>query len=249
MKKYLKITLLVVIAIILVGTFVFLYQKSKPKVITYEIVTPEVTDLQKTTVATGKVEPRDEILIKPQISGIIDEVYKEAGQAVKKGEVIAKVKVIPELGQLNSAESRVRLAEINATQAETDFARVKKLYEDQLISREEYEKIASYVEGKSWMVLAADMVLASESGHMVLNMIVICNGNIYGYAPKQKKSREAIEAYLTNLLMETDVTHKKPVVHESFDEFEEMIMMLSANEPSAPMEAGSIFAGLKANCI
>ena len=140
MKKYLKITLLVVIAIILVGTFVFLYQKSKPKVITYEIVKPEVTDLQKTTVATGKVEPRDEILIKPQISGIIDEVYKEAGQAVKKGEVIAKVKVIPELGQLNSAESRVRLAEINATQAETDFARVKKLYEDQLISREEYEK-------------------------------------------------------------------------------------------------------------
>lgn len=116
-------------------------------------------------------------------------------------------------------------------------------------SREEYEKIASYVEGKSWMVLAADMVLASESGHMVLNMIVICNGNIYGYAPKQKKSREAIEAYLTNLLVETDVTHKKPVVHESFDEFEEMIMMLSANEPSAPMEAGSIFAGLKANCI
>jgi len=67
MKKYLKITLLVVIAIILVGTFVFLYQKSKPKVITYETVRPEMTDLQKTTVATGKVEPRDEILIKPQI--------------------------------------------------------------------------------------------------------------------------------------------------------------------------------------
>lgn len=54
MKKYLKITLLVVIAIILVGTFVFLYQKSKPKVITYETVRPEVTDLQKTTVATRK---------------------------------------------------------------------------------------------------------------------------------------------------------------------------------------------------
>ena len=138
MKKYLKIVLLVIVAIILVGTFVFLYQKSRPKVVVYETLKPEVTDLQKTTVATGKVEPRDEILIKPQISGIIDEVYKEAGQAVRKGEVIAKV--IPELGQLNSAESRVRLAEINATQAETDFSRVKKLYEDQLISREEYEK-------------------------------------------------------------------------------------------------------------
>lgn len=103
-------------------------------------MTPEITDLEKTTVATGKVEPRDEILIKPQISGIVDEVYKEAGQTVKKGEVIAKVKVIPELGQLNSAENRLRLAEINSKQAETEFARMKKLYQDKLISKEEYEK-------------------------------------------------------------------------------------------------------------
>ena len=140
MKKYLKIALLVLIAVILIGTFVFLYQKSQPKITVYETVKAEITDLQKTTVATGKVEPRDEILIKPQISGIIDDVYKEAGQTVKKGEVIAKVKVIPELGQLNAAESRVRLAEINTAQAETDFNRIKKLYDDQLISREEYEK-------------------------------------------------------------------------------------------------------------
>lgn len=140
MKKYLKIALLVVIAVILVGTFVFLYQKSQPKVIVYETLKAEVADLAKATVATGKVEPRDEILIKPQISGIIAEVYKEAGESIKKGEVIAKVKVIPELGQLNSAESRVRLAEINAAQAETEYGRVKKLYEDKLISREEYEK-------------------------------------------------------------------------------------------------------------
>ncbi|MCD8031228.1 MAG: efflux RND transporter periplasmic adaptor subunit [Bacteroides sp.] len=140
MKKYLKIGLLVLIAIIFLGTFVFLFNKSKPKVIEYETFTPEIADLEKTTVATGKVEPRDEILIKPQISGIIDKVYKEAGQTVKKDEVIARVKVIPELGELNRAESRVRLAEINAAQAETDFARIKKLYESQLVSREEYEK-------------------------------------------------------------------------------------------------------------
>lgn len=84
MKKYLKITLLVIIAIILVGTFVFLYQKSKPKVIVYETLAAEVTDLEKTTVATGKVEPRDEILIKPQISGIVDEVLERSGTERKK---------------------------------------------------------------------------------------------------------------------------------------------------------------------
>lgn len=140
MKKFLKITLLVLLAAALLGTFVFLYMKSKPKTVVYETVKAEVADLQKTTVATGKVEPRDEILIKPQISGIISELYKEAGQTIKKGEVIAKVKVIPELGQLNAAESRVRLAEISTRQAETDFARVQKLHKEKLISSEEFEK-------------------------------------------------------------------------------------------------------------
>lgn len=109
-KKYLKIASLAVVAAIFIWTFVFLYRKSQPTVKVYETIVPETADLAKTTVATGKVEPRDEVLIKPQISGIISEVYKEAGQSVKQGEVIAKVKVIPELGTLNSAESRVRLA-------------------------------------------------------------------------------------------------------------------------------------------
>lgn len=140
MKKYLKITALVIVAIIFILTFAFLYMKSRPKTITYETLSTEIADLEKTTVATGKIEPRDEILIKPQISGIVEEVYKVAGQPIKKGEVIAKVKVIPELGQLNSAESRVRVSGINASQAEKDFARIKKLYESKLISREEYEK-------------------------------------------------------------------------------------------------------------
>ncbi|HBB06558.1 MAG TPA: efflux transporter periplasmic adaptor subunit [Bacteroides sp.] len=140
MKKYLRIALLVVVGLVFVGTFVFLYQKSRPEKKVYETVTPQVADLEKTTVATGKVEPRDEVLIKPQISGIISELCKKAGEHVRAGEVIAKVKVIPELGQLNSAESRVRLAKINASQAETDFKRMKQLYDDKLISREEFEK-------------------------------------------------------------------------------------------------------------
>lgn len=140
MKKYVKIALLAVTVLIFIGTFVFLYRKSQPKVVVYDTLKAEISDLKRSTVVTGKIEPRDEILIKPQISGIIDEVYKEAGQKIRKGEVIARVKVIPELGQLNSAESRVRLAEINAKQSETDFMRMKKLYEGKMISSEEFEK-------------------------------------------------------------------------------------------------------------
>lgn len=140
MKKYVKIALLVMVAMIFLGTFVFLYQKSQPVATAYEVLNVSIGNLEQTTVATGKIEPRNEILIKPQISGIIDAIYKEAGETVKKGEVIAKVKVIPELGTLNSAESRVRLAEINARQSETDFGRMKKLFEEKLVSSEEYEK-------------------------------------------------------------------------------------------------------------
>lgn len=140
MKKYIKIALLVVLALIFIGTFVFLYQKSQSKETIYDVLTAEKDTLVQTTVATGKIEPRDEVLIKPQISGIIAEVYKEAGQKIKKGEVIAKVKVIPELGSLNAAESRVRLAEMNGRQAETDLQRMEKLYKGKLVSSEEYEK-------------------------------------------------------------------------------------------------------------
>ena len=97
MKKYIKIISLVLIALIFIGTFVFLYQKSQPKDTAYDILHTQTTDLAQITVATGKIEPRDEVQIKPQISGIISEVYKEAGETVKKGEIIAKVKVIPRI--------------------------------------------------------------------------------------------------------------------------------------------------------
>ena len=140
MKKGIKIIILVLIALLFLGTFVFLYQKSQPKEVVYEVLKAETTDLIQTTIATGKIEPRDEVQIKPQISGIISEVFKEAGETIKKGEVIAKVKVIPELGQLNSAESRVRLAKMNSKQTSIDFGRMEKLFEKKLISSEEYEK-------------------------------------------------------------------------------------------------------------
>ena len=113
MKKFLKIFLGVLFAALLLGTFVFLWQKTRPVKVVYTIVQPKLDTLKQFVVATGKVEPRDEVLIKPQISGIVSDVYKEAGQMVRKGEVIATVKVVPEMGQLSSAESRVSVAEIS----------------------------------------------------------------------------------------------------------------------------------------
>lgn len=140
MRKTTKIALGCIIGAAFLGTFWFLYQKSLPEKIVFETHQPKVMDLEKTTLVTGKIEPRDEVNIKPQISGIISELYKEAGQMVQKDEVIAKVKVIPDMSSLSAAENRIELADINLKQAQTDFDRMKNLYEQKLISAEDYEK-------------------------------------------------------------------------------------------------------------
>lgn len=142
MKKYFKYILMALVAVIFIGTFVFLYIKSQPQPEVYDEFTLQRMDIRKTTVVTGKIEPRNEVNVKPQISGIITEILKEAGETVQEGEVIAKVKVIPDMGSLSAAQSRLRLAEINRKQAQTDYDREKTLIDKGLVAADEYDKIA-----------------------------------------------------------------------------------------------------------
>ena len=140
MKKVFKIIGLVFIGLLVIGTFVFLWQKSRPKVKKYEIEVVKKGDIAKKTVATGKVEPRNEILIKPQMSGIVAEIYKEAGDAVVAGDIIAKIQVVPEMLNLSNAESRLTRAKIAADQSEANYLRDKGLYEKSVISKEEFDR-------------------------------------------------------------------------------------------------------------
>ena len=140
MKKVLKIFLGVLFTALLIGTFVFLWQKTRPVKIVYAIEQAKTDTLRQYVVATGKVQPRDEVEIKPQISGIISDVYKEAGEEVRQGEVIATVKVVPEMGQLSSAESRVSVAEISLEQAQREYKRTESLHEKGVIADEEAEQ-------------------------------------------------------------------------------------------------------------
>ena len=128
LKKSFRIVLLTGIGAAVVGTFYFLWKKSQPEVVVYEIVSPKQGTIEAKSVATGNVEPRYEVQIKPQISGIIAELRKEAGQMVQAGDIIATIKVIPEMVQLNSAESRVNLAEISLKQVEETYKRDEQLF-------------------------------------------------------------------------------------------------------------------------
>ena len=136
MKKFFKILLIVIACVVFIGTFFYLYQNSKGKETVYDLRYPSTESIERTTVLTGKIEPRDEIDIKPQISGIISEILVEAGDHVNNGDIIAKIKVIPEETQLSSAESRVAMAEIALKEAERTFERTRQLYEKKYESRE-----------------------------------------------------------------------------------------------------------------
>ena len=159
MKKYSKLIIAAIIAMIFIGTFVFLWQKSQPKEVVYNEFTPKLDSIQKTTIITGKIEPRNEVNIKPQISGIISELYKEPGDYVNAGDVIAKVKVVPEMGQLSSAEMRVRLAEINLKKAQTDFEREENLFNQKLVSADEFDKIKVALDQAKHEKMAAEDAL------------------------------------------------------------------------------------------
>ncbi len=140
MKKTFKILGIVLVVALFVGTFVFLYQKSRPKAQHFEVIEVKRADIRRSTIVTGTIEPRVEVDVKPQISGIVAEIFKEAGQTVQKGELIARIKVVPDMAQLNSAENRVKLAQLSSQQALRDFERTKTLYDQKLVSAEEFEK-------------------------------------------------------------------------------------------------------------
>lgn len=139
MKRFFKIFWIVLLVAVFLGTMVFLFIKSRPKTVEYELLSPEIHNLVNSIIATGKVEPSNEVLIKPQISGIIDAIHCKPGDDIKEGDIIATIKVVPEMSSLNSAEGRLRVAGISLDKALKDFERSKELHDKGIISDEEFE--------------------------------------------------------------------------------------------------------------
>ncbi len=165
MKRVFKYIIFALIGVFILGTFVYLFRNSRPEKAAFQELEATVMDINRTTVVTGKIEPRNEVNVKPQINGIIAELYKEAGQQVKEGEVIAKLRVIPDMNSLSSAQSRVRLAEINLKQAKTNYEREKSLYDKKLVSDEEYDQVLqSYNQAKEEAAAAQESLEVIRDG-------------------------------------------------------------------------------------
>lgn len=139
MKRILKPVLLTALTALFVWTLYFLYQKGQPPKEEFNIEKPKKTTIVKKTVANGSIEPRQEIAVKPVVSGIIRELFVEAGEQVKKGDKLATIQIVPDMLSLNQAENRVRSAEIGMSNAQQNFDRNKPLAAKGVISANEMQ--------------------------------------------------------------------------------------------------------------
>jgi HlyD family secretion protein len=139
MKKRIIAIILISIVMVFAGALYYLYAKNSEDPIVYTTAQPEIRTIVKKTVAVGSILPLQEVLIKPNISGIVEKIFIESGDMVKVGDLIAQIKVVPNLSSLNSAKNTIRTNKIELENQERSFMRQKELFEKGVISRNDYE--------------------------------------------------------------------------------------------------------------
>lgn len=138
-KKIIKITLFLSLAGVFVWTIYFLYQKSETKPVVFTTKQATKGNIIKKTVATGSINPKQEINVKSQVSGILEEIFVEPGNKVKKGDLIARIRIIPNMAALNQAENRLTQAEISFNNAKLNFDRQKQLHKQGVIADSDFQ--------------------------------------------------------------------------------------------------------------
>ncbi|MEL7267948.1 MAG: efflux RND transporter periplasmic adaptor subunit [Bacteroidota bacterium] len=141
MKKVLKWVGLGVLVLGAMWAAIFFIKSNSKSAITYETHTPFISSIEKKTVATGKVIPQEEVEIKPQISGIIDKIFKEEGESVEAGDLIAVIKVVPNEQSLYAARGRVNNAEIALNNTKIEYDRNKTLFDKGVISSQDFNNL------------------------------------------------------------------------------------------------------------
>jgi len=139
-RRALPILLSVLVFAAFALTLVFLYRKSQAQPIVYQTVLPVTMDIVKKTVAPGALVPRREVTIKPRVSGVIEQLLIEPGQPLKQGALVAKVRIMPNMVQVDAAEAKVRAAQISFESAKAEAERFRQLYAQSLISQTEFNQ-------------------------------------------------------------------------------------------------------------
>ncbi len=156
MKRIRTVIILLLIVATFVTALIYLWRKNQEDPINYASESPTMQTIIVKTMATGNIVPKEEVLIKSNISGVIEEVYIEAGEYIKSGDLIAKIRVIPNVSSLTSAKNSIatsqtalETAQINLQTQQANYDRQKALFEKGIISANDYEGINnSYLQAK-----------------------------------------------------------------------------------------------------
>nr|WP_315162825.1 efflux RND transporter periplasmic adaptor subunit [uncultured Flavobacterium sp.] len=139
MKKGVTITILILIALVFFGALYYLYAKNQESPIVFKTDKVEIKTIVKNTIATGNIVPDEEVLIKPNISGIIEEVYIKAGETIKAGDLIAKIRVVANVSNLSSSQNQVQTTKIDLDNQEKLYQRQKTLFDKGVISANDFD--------------------------------------------------------------------------------------------------------------
>jgi HlyD family secretion protein len=140
MKKILSWLGAVAVVLMIGGAFVYLYKKSQTKPVVFQTESPEIADIVKKTVATGSIVPRREVEVKPRVTGVLTELYKQPGDKVKLGDAIGKISIIPDAMQTNQAQAGVRTAQIAFDNAKRELARNEELFKRGVVADAELQR-------------------------------------------------------------------------------------------------------------
>jgi len=160
MKRIIRFFVIGVIALVFVGTLVFLYRKSQQQPVVYQVDAPAKMSIVKKTVATGKVIPRREIEVKSQVSGVVERLYVVAGQTVKKGTIIARISLRPNMLNVASAEAQLLQARLNLQNQAADMQRYQKLLADKVISESQFRQYETNYNMQKEAVTSAENTVA-----------------------------------------------------------------------------------------
>ncbi|TDD96518.1 efflux RND transporter periplasmic adaptor subunit [Flavobacterium cellulosilyticum] len=139
MKKGITVTILILIALTFFGALYYLYAKNQESPIVFQTEKAEIKTIIKSTIATGNIVPDEEVLIKPNISGIIEAVYIKAGENIKAGDLIAKIKVVANISNLSNTQNQVQTTKIALDNQEKLFQRQKTLFDKGVISANDFD--------------------------------------------------------------------------------------------------------------
>ncbi len=134
----------------------YFWKQAHTDPVTYKTETPFVADIVKKTVATGSIVPRREVQIKPQVSGIVEELYAEAGQPVKEGQLLARIRTVANAGNVNNAQNSIQAARVALETSQTELERQRPLFEQKVIAEQEFNRLLADVRAKQQALNAAE---------------------------------------------------------------------------------------------